>query len=161
MSKKIVFIGQAPARPGAKHGEAGTYMRPWLHRIGLEDEAIMRQCRFYALIGIFPGSGVQGHLRPTPAQIAEHRPVLENLMQDFQPDIIVPVGAMAIGEVLPTIKGTLDTIVGGTYRIDPYGSLGKEIIAIPLPHPSGRSTWLHTHADKLTEALRLLKESLT
>jgi uracil-DNA glycosylase len=161
MSKKIAFIGQAPARPGAKHGEAGTYVKNWLHQIGLSDEGIAQYCRFYALVGSFPGSGTHGHLRPTPAQVLEHRPVLINLIKDFQPDIMVLVGAMAIAEALPVAKGKLSDIVGNAYEVDPFESMGKIIITIPLPHPSGRSTWLRAHRDKLETALQLLKRHLS
>ena len=160
MDKRIVFIGQAPAKPGSKHDVAGTYVRPWLYHIGLDEQTIIQQCRFYALIGTFPGSSQQGHLRPTPQQVLEHRPILIALLQDFQPDILVPVGAMAIAEILPKTTGTLQDIIGTTYRADPFGCLGHEITIIPWPHPSGRSTWLSTRPDKVATALALLKMSL-
>lgn len=158
--KRTVFIGQAPARPGSKHDVAGSYIRPWLYRIGLDEETIVKQFRFYALVGDFPGSGQHGHLRPTPEQILEHRPVLEQLVKDFQPDIIVPVGAMAISEVLPSAKGKLGDIIGNSYTINPFNSMGSDIVAIPLPHPSGRSTWLAANPDKVDQALSLLKREL-
>lgn len=161
MDKRIVFIGQAPARPDSKHGVAGTYVRPWLYGLELDDQTITRQCRFYALIGSFPGSNKQGHLRPTPEQISEHRPVLIDLLKNFEPDILVPVGAMAIAEVLPEAIGGLGNIIGNVYKTDPFGSLGHEVTIIPWPHPSGRSTWLSTHPDEVAKAQALLKTNLT
>jgi uracil-DNA glycosylase len=159
--KRIVCIGQAPARPGSKHGVAGTYVRPWLYQLGLDEAAITQYFRFYALIRSFPGSNSQGHLRPTPQQVAAHRPALVRLIQEFHPDIVVPVGAMAIAEVLPMVKGTLNDTIGHTYQADPFGSLGREIPVIPWPHPSGRSTWLAANPDKVAAALALLKQELS
>jgi uracil-DNA glycosylase len=159
--KRVVFIGQAPARPTSKHGVAGTYLRPWLYELGLDEQTIVRHCRFYALIDSFPGSDTHGHLRPTPEQIVRHRPLLLNLIKEFMPDIIVPVGAMAIKEVLPNVAGGLQNTVGHTYYVDLFGGFGKEILVIPLPHPSGRSVWINTNRDKVAKALLLLKDNIT
>lgn len=158
--KRVIFIGQAPARPTSKHSVAGTYLRPWLYELGLDEQAIMQNCQFYALIGSFPGSGTHGHLRPTPEQIERYRPLLISRVKEFKPDIIVPVGAMAIKEVLPNVAGGLQDIVGYTYYADPFDSLGKEMLVIPLPHPSGRSVWIATNRDKVASALLLLKNNI-
>ncbi len=159
--KQVIFIGQAPARPGAKHAKAGAYVRPWLHQLGFDEKTIAEHFRFYALMASFPGSNRHGHLHPTTKQILEHRRVLIQLIKDFQPNIIVPVGAMAVKEVLPDAAGTLRDIIGKAYCTDPFNSLGKEIPAIPWPHPSGRSTWLNANPDKVAQALHVLKLQLT
>ncbi len=158
--KRVTFIGQAPAHPSSKHAIAGTYLRPWLYELGLDEQTIIRHCQFLALISDFPGSDVHGHLRPTPEQIALYRPLLINLIKEFKPDIIAPVGAMAIKEVLPHVTAGLQNTVGHTYYVDPFGSLGKEMLVIPLPHPSGRSVWVNTNRDKVASALLLLKNNI-
>src|SRR4051812_21717952 len=142
MHKRIAFIGQAPASPNSKHSTAGTYISAWLHKLEIDDKTIAEHCRFYALMGSFPGSTAKGHIKPTQQQIAKHRPVLANLLADFQPEIVVPVGAMAIAEVLPEARGALVDIIGETYAADPFNSLGRVVTVIPWPHPSGRSTWV-------------------
>ena len=159
--KRILFIGQAPARPGSRHSQPGTYLRPWLERIGLDAAAIDTHCRFYALTDTFPGAGRSGHLRPTPQQLAEHRPELIANIQAFAPQIIVPVGTMAIAEILPGTAKALRDLVGKPYAANPFGCLGKPITTIPLPHPSGRSTWLRQNQVLLDQALDLLASSIT
>lgn len=160
MGTRVVCIGQAPARPGAKHAVAGTYLRPWLYRLGLDEATILRDFRFYALVDSFPGSGKQGHLPPTREQVTEHQPLLISLIKAFRPDILVPVGAMAIKEILPAVTGSLEDIIGVAFEINPYNSLEQEIPVIPLPHPSGRSTWPGAHPDRVAAALALLRTYL-
>jgi uracil-DNA glycosylase len=135
----------------------GAYVRPWLYRIGLDEAVITDNFRFYALMASFPGSNETGHLRPTAEQIQEHRPVLIQLLRDFQPDIVVPVGAMAIKEVLPAVKGTLSDAVGNVYKADPFASLGRDIVIVPWAHPSGRSTWVATHGERVEASLEQLR----
>jgi uracil-DNA glycosylase len=155
--KRIVFIGQAPARPDSKHGVPGTYVRPWLYKIGISEDTITENFRFYALMSSFPGSDKAGHLRPTAAQILEHRPLLIKNICEFQPDVIVPVGSMAISEILLAASGNLSNIIGNTYMINPFMCLPQPIVAVPLPHPSGRSTWINQHANLLDQGLTLLQ----
>jgi uracil-DNA glycosylase len=159
--KRVIFIGQAPARPGSKHAVAGTYMRPWLYQLGIDEKTITEHFRFYALMGNFPGSDKHGHFHPSSKQILNHRPVLIQHIKNFQPDIIVPVGAMAIIELLPDLSGPLRDIISKLYHADPFKSLGKEFTIIPLPHPSGRSIWINTNPDKVAQALQALKLQLT
>jgi uracil-DNA glycosylase len=158
--KQVVFIGQAPARPNTRHEIAGTYLQPWLSQLGLAEETITEYFHFYALTDSFPGTNMHGHLRPTSEQILKHRPVLIKLIKGLEPDIIVPVGTMAIKEVIPTIGGTLSDIIGSVYKLDPFESIGREIIVIPWPHPSGRSIWLNANPDKVVQALQVLKKHL-
>jgi uracil-DNA glycosylase len=158
--KRVIVIGQAPARPGSKHGVSGTYVRPWLYRLGVDDTTITEWFRFYALVGDFPGSDRGGHLRPSPEQIRQHQPTLIAAIQKFQPAIIVPVGGMAIAEVLPDATGNLSGIIGRTHETNPFGCLAGPIPTIPLPHPSGRSTWLHQHNHLFNQALTALKLQL-
>lgn len=154
--KRIAFIGQAPARPGSKHEVAGMYLRPWLYSIGWSEADITDYCRFYALMASFPGSDKGNHLKPSPQQILDHRPYLIEQFQDFQPELLVPVGAMAISELIPVANITLTTVIGNAYQVNPFDCLRESIPAIPLPHPSGRSTWVNQHQDLVKKALSLL-----
>ena len=138
--KKIFFIGQAPARPESKHEVAGTYLYSWLSSIGFTDDEIKKYCHFYALVGAFPGADEKGHLAPTKEQIARFRPTLVKTLQNVQPDLIVPVGKLAISEVLQR-NISLSDVVGKQFSVNPFGCLQDEIVCIPLSHPSGRSAW--------------------
>ena len=155
--KKIVFIGQAPARPSSKHEVPGTYLYAWLQKIGLSEEQISQNCYFYALIDHFPGSTQHGHAAPSSAQIAEHLPSLRASIVSVQPDIIVPVGKQAIEAILGAEGSKLVDIVGNRYEVDPLRALGRTITCIPLSHPSGRSTWNAVHKKQVADALSLLK----
>jgi uracil-DNA glycosylase len=69
------------------------------------------------------------------------------------PELVVPVGGLAIRELLGI--GTLAESVGGTF---PLG----EATAIPLPHPSGASGWLNVPANReqLERAAALVRAAL-
>ncbi len=156
--KKVFFLGQAPARPLSKHDIPGTYLHAWLRSIGYGDTDIKERCYFYALIDTFPGASKSGHLPPTPAQIAAHRPILQATLRQVQPDIIVPVGKMAISEIFGQKDTALTDVVGKQFSINPFDSLDHPIICIPFSHPSGRSIWNHLHKDLVAESLQNLQD---
>ena len=156
--KTIFFLGQAPARPESKHEVAGTYLYAWLSSIGITDDEIKKHCHFYALVDAFPGADKNGHLAPTKEQIVEYRPTLIKTVQATQPDLIVPVGKLAISEVLQRTV-SLSDVVGKQFSINPFNSLQDEIVCIPLSHPSGRSAWNYLHKEQVEAALRLLELS--
>ena len=155
--KKLFFLGQAPARPSSKHDLPGTYLHSWLHSIGYTDTDIKEYCHFFALIDAFPGSSKGGHLTPTPAQIATHKPSLQASLRQIQPDVIVPVGRMAISEILNEKNLALINVVGQEFSVNPFNSLKYPIPCIPLSHPSGRSSWNHLHKDLVAKSLRNLQ----
>ncbi len=155
--KKIFFLGQAPAKPSSKHDIPGTYLHTWLHSIGFTEEQITNDCLFYALTDTFPGASKHGHFAPTKEQIELHRPVLRKVLASAQPDVIVPVGKMAIAEIFQDTSTSLEETVGKTFYVNPFQALEHEIACIPLSHPSGRSAWNHTHKDHVRQALQLLK----
>lgn len=156
--KQIFFLGQAPAKPSSKHEVPGTYLYKWLHSIGFTDEEIIKNCHFYALMAEFPGATKNGHLAPTSAQIELHRPTLIGAIQTIQPEIIVPVGKLAISEVLQK-KATLNELVGTSLQLNPFDALGKNTLCIPFSHPSGRSAWNHIHKPQVQQALHLLRSA--
>jgi uracil-DNA glycosylase len=152
--KKVFFLGQAPARPLSKHDVPGTYLHAWLRSIGYTDADIKKYCYFYALIDIFPGTSKSGHLPPTPTQIAAHRTALQATFRQIQPDIIVPVGKMAISEIFRQKDVVLTDVVGKQFSINPFDSLDHPIVCIPFSHPSGRSVWNHFHKDLVAKSLQ-------
>jgi hypothetical protein len=56
----------------------------------------------------------------------------------------------------------LDLVIGNKFEANPYNLLGKDITIIPLPHPSGASTWVYQKKNRLLldQALNLLKTEL-
>jgi uracil-DNA glycosylase len=65
------------------------------------------------------------------------------------PQVVVPVGGLAIKELLGMKR--LSEAVGETFVRD-------GIVYVPLPHPSGASTWLNdaTNKERLARALAAL-----
>ena len=158
----ILLIGQAP---GPREGKfmrpfawtAGKTMFRWFEEALGVDEAKVRQRIFIAAVArCFPGKAKGGgDRRPDDAEIAACAPWLQGEVALLQPKLVLPVGAMAIEQVLQQ-KGPLKDFVGQTVR---RTWLGVELDVLCLPHPSGASTW-HRSEPGLTllkKALRLLK----
>ena len=72
----------------------------------------------------------------------------------MQPKLIIPVGKLAISQFIEVKK--LTDVIG---KIHPYKINNEQIDLIPLPHPSGASTWHITEPGKtlLQDALKLIQ----
>ena len=157
----VLLIGQAPGnreievhRPFA--WTAGKTLFGWFARIGLEEEAFRQAVYMAAVCRCFPGKNPRGGDRvPSQDEISNCAPWLETELQLLKPQLILPVGKLAIGQIMPVKK--LDAIIGKSHRLSFYGHLAD---IIPLPHPSGASTWHRTEPGKslLNKALRLIKQ---
>jgi uracil-DNA glycosylase len=88
---------------------------------------------------------------PSRAMLTNCRPHLLREFELLAPEIVIPVGGMAIKELLGIRR--LTEAVGESYRHD-------GVIYVPLPHPSGASTWLNAPENKarLVRALAVLGE---
>jgi uracil-DNA glycosylase len=99
----------------------------------------------------FPGKKAQGGDRvPTPEEIESCRPWLEREIELLRPELIVPVGRLAIEQFLPARPlveqiGRVQPVTRGRLRLD----------VLPLPHPSGASTWPRTEPGKTLTARAL------
>ncbi|HET6761047.1 MAG TPA: hypothetical protein VFH13_03055, partial [Gemmatimonadaceae bacterium] len=78
-------------------------------------------------------------------------------LQIVQPELLIPVGRLAIERFLPNIP--LSELIG-TKRIVEHA--GGRSVVIPLPHPSGASSWVHQPGNKvlLENAIGLIGEEL-
>lgn len=154
----VLLIGQAP---GAKEGPAGkpfawtagkTLFR-WLEGIGLREEAFRSRVYMAAVCRCYPGKGPGGGDRvPSPDEIERCGRWLSAELRILRPRLILPVGKLAIGLYLDFDR--LAEVIGACHR-DP--SLPDADI-IPLPHPSGASTWHRTEPGRglLAQALDLI-----
>ena len=68
----------------------------------------------------------------------------------LRPELIVPVGKLAIAQFLALEK--LDEVVGRTLRIRDQG---RAFDLVPLPHPSGASPW-----HRIPPGLGLLRKAM-
>ncbi len=80
---------------------------------------------------------------PSPEEQAHCAPWLEAELDLIRPALIIPVGRLAIDRFLETQP--LDRLVG---RVHTARVRGREVALIPLPHPSGASSWVNLPANR-------------
>ncbi|HSX27927.1 MAG TPA: uracil-DNA glycosylase family protein [Candidatus Saccharimonadales bacterium] len=160
---KALFIGQAPPFKQVALPFGRTHLYKWLASVGIDQETALSSFAFAALAQKFPGRNGRADVVPSPAILQQDRPILLELIQQLQPPIIVPVGALSIREVLQQPQLALKDAVGRQFIHKPFGlATFPETIIIPLPHPSGASTWQYLGDNKvlLRQALVLLKKAV-
>jgi uracil-DNA glycosylase len=158
---RVMLIGQAPGpREIETHTPfawtAGKTLFGWFRQIGMEEQAFRRLVHMAAVCRCFPGKNPKGGDRvPTPREIANCAQWLQGEASLLRPELIIPVGKLAIAQLMRVDK--LNDIVGTRHRLSWHGAQAD---AIPLPHPSGASTWHRTEPGKtlLQEALGLISK---
>ncbi len=105
-----------------------------------------------AMTKCYPGPSKTGHgdRVPTKEEQALCRPWLEQEIALVNPKLIIPIGRLAIGLFFDT-QLPLEKIIGTQIKRD-----GR--VVVPLPHPSGASTWYNQPENqaRVTKALRLI-----
>jgi uracil-DNA glycosylase len=160
---RLMLVGQAPGprevveqRPFAY--TAGSRLFSWFARLGVSESEFRRRVWMCAVIRCFPGRAPQGGDRvPSPLEIANCAPYLEEEIRLIRPATVLAVGQLAIAKFLPE-PAALAERVGKVFEV----SRGEVTVGvIPLPHPSGRSTWLVRPENQalLDRALELLRGS--
>ncbi|MBA3538234.1 MAG: uracil-DNA glycosylase [Deltaproteobacteria bacterium] len=148
---QVMLIGQAP---GIKEGPlgkpfawtAGKTMFQWFQQIGLEEAAFRERVYMAAVCRCFPGKAPKGggDRVPSDEEVERCSRHLAAEARILRPQLIIPVGKLAIAQLLPEAEKLLD-VVGILHRAK-LG--GVEVDVIPLPHPSGASTWHRTEPGK-------------
>lgn len=146
----LMLIGQAPGPHEGRLGKpfaytAGKTLFQWLHKVsGLSEEELRKQIYFAAVARCFPGKNAKGggDREPSTKEIANCRQFLIAEMKVLQPKVVIAVGKLAISEVLgPRLfkkSAPLTEVIGKKFSVSYHG---QDIVVIPLPHPSGISTW--------------------
>jgi uracil-DNA glycosylase len=157
---KVMLIGQAPGDKEPVLGRpfawtAGKTLFRWFEESCGISEAEFRQ-RIYmaAVCRCFPGKNPKGGDRvPTDIEIQSCSGWLQAEMEILRPKLLIPVGRLAISQFLSADK--LENIIGREWQVI---WKGFKFSLIPLPHPSGASTWHRMEPGKtlLQEALRLV-----
>lgn len=153
---KVLLVGQAPGDKEPALGRpfawtAGKQLFKWFAPLGLDEAQFRARVYIAAVCRCFPGKNPKGGDRvPSPAEVDNCSPWLEREIELLRPELIVPVGRVAIERFLPALPlieqiGVAQTIRRGTRRID----------VIPLPHPSGASTWPRSEPGKTLTARAL------
>jgi uracil-DNA glycosylase len=150
---RMMLVGQAPGPREPVRGRpfaftAGTRMFSWFARLGAPEEEFRRRVYIAAVLRCFPGRAPAGGDRvPAPDEIANCAPYLERELELIHPATVIAVGQLAIARFLPA-PAPLGERVGRVFAIDRErrdgraGRGGLSFELVPLPHPSGRSTWL-------------------
>lgn len=161
VASRVFLLGQAPGPHEGKFGRpfawtAGKTMFKWFHRaLGVDEETFRSRVYMAAVARCFPGkANGGGDRKPNPVEIDACRPWLEREVAILKPKLVLPVGTLAIEQVLGTAQPLID-VVGKSLR---SSYLGAEVDVVCLPHPSGASTWHRKQPgiDLLEAALQLI-----
>jgi uracil-DNA glycosylase len=155
--QRAYMFGQAPGVVEGQErlpwrGRAGRTLRRWLD---LDEEEFYATFYCASVTRCYPGKapGGRGDRTPTPREQE-----LCSFWRDWElrlirPGLIVPVGGLAARRLLG-LKSVTEC-VGSRFELD-------DAVAIPLPHPSGASSWLNDPANRarVTEAVGLIRQEL-
>jgi len=138
----VLLIGQAPGakevimrRPFA--WTAGKTLFGWFTGIGLAEAEFRQRVYMAAVCRCFPGKRPAGGDRvPSPVEVSNCSRWLDAEIDLLRPQLIIPVGKLAIGRLFEVKK--LDEVIGRTHTLT---LAGRPMDVIPLPHPSGASVW--------------------
>jgi uracil-DNA glycosylase len=156
-SQRAYLFGQAPGivegeerRPW--RGRAGKTLRRWLD---LDEDEFYATFYCASVTRCYPGRARSGRGDRTPAP--EEQRLCERWrdaeLRLLRPQLIVTVGGLAARRLLGLTSVT--EAVGRRYDLD--GS-----VVIPLPHPSGASSWLNVpeNRDRVAAAVGVIKDAL-
>jgi len=161
---QAMLVGQAPGKVEAEggvpfSGRAGGTLFRWLARAGLDEKSARELIYISAITRCFPGAhpSGRGDRVPTREEQSQCADWLEAELRIIQPAVIIPVGRLAIERFLPKLP--LNELIGTRHAVDYIGGQG---VAIPLPHPSGASSWIHQsgNAALVEKALQLIGSEL-
>jgi uracil-DNA glycosylase len=160
-----MLVGQAPGqvesgggRPFA--GRAGSTLFRWLARAGISEPAARDRIYIAAVTRCYPGPSPSGRgdRVPSPAERQRCAPWLDDELRLIRPEVILTVGRLATERFLP--PAPLSALVGRAHQVV-HG--GGHSLLIPLPHPSGASSWVHQghHPQLLEAAIALVAAHIT
>lgn len=163
---RVMLVGQAPGRVETSEGErkafagrAGKTMFRWLATIGVDEETLRSRVYIAAVTRCYPGASPTGRGDRVPSREEQERcgVWLDAELETIRPALLIPVGKLAIERFLP--PAPLDQLIG---RVHQVRHAGGRSLAIPLPHPSGASSWVNAPAHRvlLERALDLIGAEL-
>lgn len=157
-SARVMIVGQAPGITEAQvkrpfNGPSGTRLFQWLAQAGWDEADFRARHYMTAVTKCYPGrtQGGKGDRTPSRAEQKLCRPFFEREMELVAPELIVPVGRLAI-ELFYGRKFKLSDVVGTSRQVE-------HSVLVPLPHPSGASLWLNRpeHQAQVAAAIQILK----
>lgn len=165
VSPRVMIVGQAPGQVEARGGRpfagrAGTTLFRWLADAGIDEASARRRIYISAVTRCYPGASPSGRGDRVPS-LAEQDSCsswLERELAIIRPRVVIPIGKLAMLRFLPAVS--LEELVG---KVHVASTLPRNPLIIPLPHPSGASSWIHQgdHPALLRRAIRLIAEHVT
>jgi uracil-DNA glycosylase len=160
VASRVLLVGQAPGDKEGLMGKpfawtAGKTLFRWFASIGLQEEDFRQRVYMAAVCRCFPGKNPNGGDRvPSDEEIQNCSKWLDAEIALLRPQLIMPVGKLAIEQFMDV--GRLVDVIGHEFELEEHGEL---IDVIPLPHPSGASTWHRTEPGigLLQQSLRLIE----
>jgi uracil-DNA glycosylase len=131
---------------------SGKRLFEWLGEAGIEEDWFRSTQYMSSVTKCFPGKGSGGGDRvPTRAEQKLCAPFLEQEIALVNPEVIIPIGRLAIVRFFPS-KLKLTEIIGTQKQVD-----GRWVI--PLPHSSGASRWhqIEENRQLIQQAIGLIR----
>jgi uracil-DNA glycosylase len=162
VASQVMLVGQAPGvkepalqRPFA--WTAGKTLFRWFEEnCSIGEQKFREKIYIAAVCRCFPGKAKSGggDRVPDKVEIATCASWLQREFEILQPRLVLPVGKLAISQFLPG-TGKLVGVIGQQHEVE---FAGVACYVIPLPHPSGASTWHRSDPGKslTTKALALV-----
>ncbi len=156
--QRAYLFGQAPGvQEGLERrpwrGRAGQTLRRWLE---LDEDAFYAAFYCASVTRCFPGKAASGRGDRTPTTEEQRLCAFwrERELAILQPRLVVTVGGLAARHLLGT--ASVSELVGNRYDL-PSGA-----VAVPLPHPSGASSWLNAprNRERVAAAAALVRDEL-
>ncbi len=146
----VMSVGQAPGIHEAKYMKpfsytAGKTLFKWFASIQIKEEDFRKKVQMSAVCRCFPGKMKSGDRKPSKAEVHNCEPFLKFEIKYHKPELVIPIGKLAIEQFLTDKNYKLVELVGQTKRVEKYG---LKFDCICLPHPSGINVWNQTKIGK-------------
>jgi len=154
----IYLVGQAP---GSREGvlgrpfawTAGRRLFEWFGGLGVDEERFRAGVYIAAVCRCFPGKTSAGGDRvPDAAEVENCSRWMRAELEVLAPRLVITVGRLACERFLG--KGDMAGWIGRSHE---GGAAGWEGEVIPLPHPSGASSWWKVEPGKTLTARALAR----
>ena len=156
---RMMTIGQAPGITEVEakrpfNAGSGKRLFEWLGEAGIEEDWFRSTQYMTSVTKCYPGRAKSGSGDRVPSRAEQKlcRPFLDQEIALIQPEVIIPIGRLAI-TLFYDKKLRLDEIIGTEMKLD------SGACVIPLPHSSGASRWHQTEENRelIQKAISLIR----
>jgi uracil-DNA glycosylase len=160
---RIIAVGQAPGPHEERLGRpfaytAGRTLFKWMASIGIAEDTYRARVNMSAVCRCYPGKGKgkSGDRVPSRGEIENCRSYLEFEFGWHKPELVIPIGKLAIQEIFQEQKPLVE-VIGTQASLELFG-FGFDCIA--LPHPSGLNAWNNMEPGRtlIRRALQLIAQ---